>query len=112
MANLLQVSSAYGRAMESVNRTTMSTVLYPVLKAMRDARELDDAQCDAAIASCAEGYPFPTNLDTDPPSGGLAPESQQQLMRRAIREGWSADAFEIAVRRQHDNRQSDEAAKA
>ena len=30
MANLLQVSSAYGRAMESVDRTRMSAALYPV----------------------------------------------------------------------------------
>ena len=33
MANLLQVSSAYGRAMESVDRTRMSAVLYPALQA-------------------------------------------------------------------------------
>ena len=34
MANLLQVSSAYGRAMESVDRTRMSRALYPALRAM------------------------------------------------------------------------------
>ena len=30
-------------------------------------------------AACftAEGYSFPTNLDSDPPKGGLAPETQQ-----------------------------------
>ena len=33
MANLLQVSSAYGRAMESVDRTRMSAALYPALLA-------------------------------------------------------------------------------
>jgi hypothetical protein len=27
----------------------------------------------------AEGYAFPTNLDTDPPAGGLAPETQAAL---------------------------------
>ena len=32
MANLLQVSSAYGRAMESVDRLRMSITLYPTLR--------------------------------------------------------------------------------
>ena len=32
MANLLQVSSGYGRAMESVDRTRMSRALYPTIQ--------------------------------------------------------------------------------
>lgn len=84
MANLLQVSSAYGRAMESVDRLRMCLALYPVLRGSR----LPRAQVDAVIASSAEGYPFPTNLDRDPPRDGLAPPSQQQLLRRALDEDW------------------------
>jgi ectoine hydroxylase-related dioxygenase (phytanoyl-CoA dioxygenase family) len=106
MANLLQVSSAYGRAMETVDRTRMAIALYPVLRELRADAVLDDDQLHAAIASCAEGYPFPTNLDTDPPLGGLAPESQQQLMKRAIHEAWSESAFRDAVVAQHRKRQS------
>jgi ectoine hydroxylase-related dioxygenase (phytanoyl-CoA dioxygenase family) len=106
MANLLQVSSAYGRAMETVDRTRMSIALYPVLRELRASGALDGDEVGAAIASCAEGYPFPTNLDTDPPVGGLAPESQQHLMRRAIDEAWSEIAFCDAVRAQHRKRQS------
>src|SRR3954463_11253219 len=37
MANLLQVSSAFGRAMETVDRTAMCRALYPVLLARRAA---------------------------------------------------------------------------
>ena len=48
---------------------------------------LDAAGTQAAIAAAAEGYSFPTNLDTDPPAGGLAPETQAQLMHRALAEG-------------------------
>ena len=33
MANLLQVSSAFGRAMESVDRSEMAKALYPALRA-------------------------------------------------------------------------------
>jgi hypothetical protein len=40
------------------------------------------------VAACAEGYSFPTNLDRDQPIGGLAPETQAQLLDRALAEGW------------------------
>ncbi|MET0414725.1 MAG: phytanoyl-CoA dioxygenase family protein, partial [Actinoplanes sp.] len=36
MANLLQVSSAFGRAMESVDRTAMLLALYPALRELAD----------------------------------------------------------------------------
>lgn len=93
MANLLQVSSAFGRAMESMDRTRMSATLYPALQAMRAAGRISEAGAMAAIAACAEGYPFPTNLDRDPPIGGLAPKSQQALMREAFLAGQAADGF-------------------
>ncbi|MEO1363191.1 MAG: phytanoyl-CoA dioxygenase, partial [Pseudomonadota bacterium] len=51
----------------------------------------------AAIAAAAEGYPFPTNLDTDPPVGGLAPESDQALLQRALVEGMSPDELNAAL---------------
>lgn len=106
MANLLQVSSAYGRAMESLNRTTMSEALYPVLLESVATSTMTQAQADAAIACCAEGYAFPTNLDKDPPLGGLAPESQQSLFSRALNERWPASRFCAAVREQRDRREA------
>ena len=93
MANLLQVSSAYGRAMESVDRTKMSAALYPVLQAMLARGAISKEAAGNAIASTAEGYSFPTNLDRDPPIGGLAPETQQGLFRRALDAGWTPEAF-------------------
>ena len=100
MANLLQVSSAYGRAMESVDRTRMSTALYPALKRMMESGTIDDAGAANAIASCAEGYSFPTNLDSDPPIGGLAPETQQALFQRALAGGWETTQFSEALKAQ------------
>lgn len=100
MANLLQVSSAYGRAMESLDRVEMCEALYPVLLERIARHGLQEAEADAVIASCAEGYPFPTNLDSDPPLGGLAPESQQMLFSRALREAWRHEDFVAAVRAQ------------
>ncbi len=105
MANLLQVSSAFGRAMETVDRTTMSRALYPVVQALRDAGQLDSASIAAAIAATAEGYSFPTNLDNDPPLGGLAPETQAALFHRALSESFSAETFAQALDDQNARRQ-------
>jgi len=87
MANLLQVSSAFGRAMESVDRAAMSAAVYPALRAMRSAGAAPQAVANV-IAACAEGYPFPTNLDRDPPVGGMAPPSQAAVLTRAVAEDW------------------------
>lgn len=93
MGNLLQVSSAFGRAMESVDRVAMSLALYPALQAELTARRLDAEAADHAIACCAEGYAFPTNLDLDPPLDGLAPPSAQAVMREALAQGCDPGEF-------------------
>ncbi|MFF8633435.1 phytanoyl-CoA dioxygenase family protein [Streptomyces pilosus] len=88
MANLLQVSSAFGRAMESVDREAVASAVYPVLLG-RKAEGAGERWLENVIAASAEGYPFPTNLDNDPPAAGLAPPSQADVVRRALREGWT-----------------------
>jgi ectoine hydroxylase-related dioxygenase (phytanoyl-CoA dioxygenase family) len=90
MANLLQISSAFGRAMEYVDRTTMCLALYPTLVAMH-AGGAPDRALRNVIAASAEAYAFPTNLDLDPPIDGLAPPSQADVMATAVWEGWDAD---------------------
>jgi ectoine hydroxylase-related dioxygenase (phytanoyl-CoA dioxygenase family) len=100
MANLLQISSAYGRAMESVDRTRMSLALYPALLDLRKAGTLSEQECAHAVAACAEGYSFPTNLDRDPPLYGLAPQTQAQLMLKAVRENWPSEPFREAIEKQ------------
>ncbi|MBV9906512.1 MAG: phytanoyl-CoA dioxygenase family protein [Hyphomicrobiales bacterium] len=93
IANLLQVSSAFGRAMESVDRLKMSLRLYPALKGLVADNAITAAEADNAIAASAEGYSFPTNLDRDPPKGGMAPKTQQDLMRQALKENWEPEVF-------------------
>lgn len=104
MANLLQISSAFGRAMENIDRQSMCTVLYPVLLERVKAGDLEQAELEAAISACAEGYSFPTNLDSDPPVGGLAPETQKQLMLRALSERMSVEEFVDALKTQSSRR--------
>ena len=64
------------------------------VSAARAAGTLDDAGCAHAIAACAEGYAFPTNLDRDPPLGGLAPESPLAVACTALREAWPPAALD------------------
>lgn len=89
MANLLQISSAFGRAMESIDREKVAKALFPALLA-RKARGASDAELRNAVAAGTEGYSFPTNLDRDQPVDGLAPETQAELVWRAVQEGWNA----------------------
>ena len=102
MANLLQVSSAFGRAMESLDRSGMTRKLYPILA--KNNHNLSEKEIDAAITSCAEGYSFPTNLDTAPPLDGLAPETQANLFRRALTEKMSISDFEKELSLHDKNR--------
>jgi ectoine hydroxylase-related dioxygenase (phytanoyl-CoA dioxygenase family) len=97
MANLLQVSSAFGRAMETVDRTAMSLALYQVLRRF-------PGNVHNVVAASAEGYAFPTNLDHDQPIGGLAPQTQAELVSQALTEDWSEGAFAEALRRHQERR--------
>ena len=87
MANLLQVSSAFGRAMETVDRAAVVAAVYPALRRRR-AAGMDGRALGHVVAAAAEGYPFPTDLDRDQPVDGLAPESQADLLRHALEQDW------------------------
>jgi ectoine hydroxylase-related dioxygenase (phytanoyl-CoA dioxygenase family) len=96
MANLLQVSSAFGRAMETVDRVKVSNAVYPVLRARR-AAGADRVTLSNAVSCAAEGYPFPSNLDLDENVGGLAPLAQAALVEQALDEDWDADQLAAAL---------------
>ncbi len=101
MVNLLQIGSAMGRTLERIDRHAMVRRLFPALRDLG----LTGAARAAAIGAAAEGYPFPTNLDTDPPIGGLASESQAELLTRALDENMSEAAFEAALEENRSRRQ-------
>ena len=92
IANLLQISSALGRAMEHVDRTAMVLALYPVLL---DAGMSADA-VSRVLAASAEGYPFPGDLDRNHPEGESSDQSAVDITLRALRERWAVD--ELAAR--------------
>lgn len=86
IANLLQVSSAFGRAMETVDRRRVVEAVYPALLARRGVGS-DDAALANAVAAAAEGYAFPTNLDRDQPIDGMSPRTQAEIVTEALAEG-------------------------
>jgi len=83
MANLLQVSSAFGRAMETVDRAGVVAAVHPALLAAR-AAGMPPRDVANVIAASAEGYAFPTNLDRDQPVDGLSPRTQADLVADAL----------------------------
>jgi ectoine hydroxylase-related dioxygenase (phytanoyl-CoA dioxygenase family) len=89
IANLLQISSAFGRAMENVDRTRICAAIFPALKAHPSPEH--------AVAASAEGYAFPTNLDRDAAVDGLTPPSQADLVRQALAEDWDEARFRAAL---------------
>ena len=93
IANLLQVSSAFGKPMESVDRTKMTKLIYPVLLAGKCSKKLSSDETKAVCTAVVDGYSFPTNLDFDSPTEGSAPETVQALIERALNEEWPADRF-------------------
>lgn len=87
MANLVQISSVFGRPMETVNRYRMIAAVYPVLVAKKE--DLPPRTVRDVVAALADGYAFPTNLDSDPPAGGNAPVTARDYLEEALAENWS-----------------------
>lgn len=105
VANLLQVSSAFGRAMETVDRARTAKAVYPVLLE-RQADGWDVEALHRVVAAAAEGYPFPTNLDLDQPVDGLTPLAQTELLEQALAAGWTAEQVDAALSAYADRRRT------
>ncbi|HEY3529818.1 MAG TPA: phytanoyl-CoA dioxygenase family protein [Nocardioides sp.] len=105
MANLLQVSSPFGRAMETVDTTAICRAVHPVLRRWR-AEGVGDRAIGNVVASAAEGYPFPTNLDLDQPVGSLVPQTEAELLLRALAEDWDTARLVDELETQQARRRS------
>jgi ectoine hydroxylase-related dioxygenase (phytanoyl-CoA dioxygenase family) len=106
VANLLQISSAFGKPMESVDAIPLVERCWDILSArFRSAgqkiadRDLDPGswgrearEVRALVQALAEGYPFPTNLDRRPPAPGrMAPETEQDVLVTGLERGWTRE---------------------
>jgi ectoine hydroxylase-related dioxygenase (phytanoyl-CoA dioxygenase family) len=103
IANLLQISSPFGRAMEALDRTAMVRAIYPSLLAMK-AEGRPHRDLYNAVVATAEGYAFPTNLDSDQPIGSLAPPSQVDAVLAALADDLSVDELDDVLHAQQERR--------
>lgn len=92
-ANLFQIGSALGRTLELIDRSKLCRLLYPILQRWLASGEVPVRQIDDVLAAVAEGYPFPCSLDVNPPVDGMAPASQNDLIRAALFTGVSCAEF-------------------
>ena len=104
-ANLLQISSAFGIPMESINREKMSLACYESLLTLSTKKKMTPDHIHNVIAATADGYSFATNLDNDQPIDGLAPQTMQALIAESIQaqkdhEDFKKALLEMAKRRE------------
>jgi len=82
----------------------MCVLTYPTAIKHFNDQTLSISQIKAAVAAIAEGYSFPTNLDNDPPKGGLAPQTQQAFFVRALESGMDKIEFEKQLKLMENNK--------
>lgn len=86
-ANLLQISSAFGKPMEAIDTHALVEKTWEGLLVMYQQHGLSD-ELRALVSVVAEGYPFPTNLDRRvPETAGMAPESEQDVLIKSLKAG-------------------------
>lgn len=103
IANLVQVSSAFGRTMETIDHLSIIEAVYPVLRKHKTKAGNTNELISNIVSVATDGYSFPTNLDTDPPIDGNSPETQQHLLTRALDENWAWERLKQSLA-EYENR--------
>lgn len=89
MANLLQIGSAFGKTMETVDTLPLWERCWEEIVA-KFKHEGMSLEVEALLAAVSTSYPFPTNMDNNPPRpGGLTPVGELDIVLKALDEGWS-----------------------
>ena len=84
----------------------MVTTIYPTLLKRIEQETLTQQEVEHLVAAVANGYSFPTNLDSDPPVGGNAPQTEQQLLKVALQESWTLEQLTFALSAYTQRRQA------
>lgn len=103
MANLIQISSAFGKPMETVDALPILDKCWDVIVAKYEKEGMSD-EVDALLAAITSPYPFPTNMDNNPPRpGGLTPIGELDVATKGLTEGWSKDKLVGEFKKLKDN---------
>lgn len=116
VANLLQISSAFSKPMETIDSIPLIERCWKHLVERYNAAGQQVADQDlnperfstaareirAFIQAVAEGYPFPTNLDRRPPATrGMTPDTEQDVLVRGLVNGWDCGTVVAVLERMH-----------
>lgn len=102
-ANLLQISSAFGKPMEMIDSLPLVERTWDEL-VERYRKEGMSEEVKTFVSNVAEGYPFPTNLDKRvPETAGMAPESEQVLLKKGLEGGWDRGRVLAELQRMRDD---------
>jgi ectoine hydroxylase-related dioxygenase (phytanoyl-CoA dioxygenase family) len=104
-ANLLQISSPFGKTMETIDTLAIIEKCWDEVRGlyMEEKKEEEEEggigdKTSAILNAMGDGYPFPTNLDHRPPApGGMAPESEVDVLRRGLTAGWATHEVVAAI---------------
>ena len=83
IANLFQISSPFGIAMETIDHDRIQLACYDALQASPPS----GSALETLATVMSDSYPFPTNLDRDVPDSSLTPTNSKQLLLRALDQG-------------------------
>ena len=97
-ANLIQVSAAFGKTMETIDSLPLIESCYDELRSKVASRGVS-RETKAFVKAVVEGYPFPTNLDRRPPAPGkMAPQSESDVLLHALQTNMSRLAVVKKIR--------------
>ena len=93
MANLLQISSAFGKAMESIDQQRMQLACYDDLSKTK----LSSDELSAIATALSDSYPFSSNMDRDAPGASLKPLSGRDILLEALEQQWPLQKLQEAL---------------
>lgn len=102
-ANLLQISSGFGKPMESIDTYPLVERTWDALSSMYKKDGLSN-EVKAFVSVVAEGYPFPTNLDRRvPETAGMAPDSEQDILLKFLKSQASKEVILEQLRKMRED---------
>jgi ectoine hydroxylase-related dioxygenase (phytanoyl-CoA dioxygenase family) len=102
-ANLLQISSAFGKPMEMIDTYPLMESTWDELLEVFEKNGLSN-EVKAFVGNVAEGYPFPTNLDRRvPETAGMAPTSEQDILLKGLENRWAKNTLLEEIRKLNED---------
>ena len=105
IANLLQISSAFGKPMETLNFEKMTMSLYQPLLEKFINKQIDREELENVCLCICDNYSFPTNIAKDVPSQKTnTPQSTFELTYESILEKVPYETFKEKLKQKYEKR--------